>query len=138
MTDRLDKNTRSRVMASVRSKNTRLEEKLVAILNDDGLVDYARYAQGLPGTPDIAFEKQNVAVFLDSCFWHGCPKHLRRPSSNTVYWQAKIEKNIKRDRRQRAALRRLGWRAIRVWEHELGNPQGIIRKVRRALEGRSQ
>lgn len=121
-------------MSTIRSKNTRLEEKLVSILNNAGIISFTRYMQALPGTPDIVFEQAKVAVFLDSCFWHGCPKHLRRPSSNTTYWQAKIEKNIKRDRRQRAALRRLGWHAIRIWEHDLGNPQRVINKVRRILE----
>ena len=95
-------------MSTIRSKNTRLEEKLILILNSAGITGFTRYAKGLPGTPDIAFVQERVAVFLDSCFWHGCPKHLRRPSSNTDYWQTKIEKNIKRDRRQRTTLRRLG------------------------------
>jgi DNA mismatch endonuclease (patch repair protein) len=131
--DRIDKETRSRVMATVRSKNTRLEEKLTVILNTAGLTEYIRYAQGLPGTPDIAFEKQKVAVFLDSCFWHGCPKHLRRPSSNTEYWQAKIERNIKRDCRQRAALRRLGWSVMRVWEHDLKKPEKITKRIYQVL-----
>lgn len=120
-------------MSTVRSKNTRLEEKLVGILEKAELTNHTRYLQRLPGTPDIAFEEEKVALFLDSCFWHGCPQHLRRPSSNTEYWQSKIEKNIKRDRRQRAALRHLGWTAIRIWEHDLKNPQKVIKKVRRFL-----
>jgi DNA mismatch endonuclease, patch repair protein len=132
--DRVDKETRSQVMSTVRSKNTRLEEKLIAILENAEVTGFTRYANGLPGTPDVAFMDERVAVFLDSCFWHGCPKHLRRPSSNTEYWQSKIDKNIRRDRRQRAALRRSGWSAIRVWEHDLPNPPKVIRKVRRALK----
>ncbi|MDT5060627.1 MAG: mismatch endonuclease, patch repair protein [Acidobacteriota bacterium] len=134
--DRVNKETRSKVMSAVRSKGTRLEEKLVGILNGAGLTRHTRYLRGLPGTPDIAFEDAKVAVFLDSCFWHGCPKHLRMPSTNTEYWQSKIEKNIKRDHRQRAALRRLGWRAIGIWEHDLHNPQKVLGKVRRFLEPR--
>jgi DNA mismatch endonuclease, patch repair protein len=132
--DRVNKETRSQVMSTVRSKNTRLEEKLIAILESAEVRGFTRYAVGLPGTPDVAFMEQRVAVFLDSCFWHGCPKHLRRPSSNTEYWQSKIDKNIRRDRRQRAALRRSGWSAIRVWEHDLPNPPKVIGKIRRALE----
>jgi DNA mismatch endonuclease (patch repair protein) len=96
------------------------------------------YAKGLPGTPDIAFMERKIAVFLDSCFWHGCPKHLRRPSSNQTYWEAKIKNNIKRDRRQRAALRRLGWSVLRIWEHDLKNPASIVKKIYRVLEGRGQ
>jgi DNA mismatch endonuclease (patch repair protein) len=135
--DRVTKETRSKVMSTIRSKNTRLEEALVSILNSAGIKEFTRYAQGLPGTPDIAFTQEKVAIFLDSCFWHGCPKHLRRPSSNTVYWEAKIEKNIKRDRHQRTALRRLGWSVIRVWEHELKKPEGIVKKICQILQRRS-
>lgn len=131
--DRVDKETRSRVMSSIRSKNTRLEQQLVDILAQGGLTNYARYAEGLPGTPDVAFIKNKVAVFLDSCFWHGCPRHLRRPNSNQSYWEAKIERNIKRDQRQRAALRRIGWSGLRVWEHDLKNPARIIAKIERGL-----
>lgn len=134
--DRVSKETRSRVMSSVRSKNTRLEEKLVSILEGAGVHGFARYAPELPGTPDVAFMDKKVAVFLDSCFWHGCPKHLRMPSSNTEYWQSKIKRNVARDRRQRSALRRLGWSVIRVWEHDLQNPRQIYRKLYRALERR--
>jgi DNA mismatch endonuclease, patch repair protein len=137
MADRVDKETRSRVMSSVRNKNTKLEDNLVAILEAAGISGFARYGQGLPGTPDITFWGKKIAVFLDSCFWHGCPKHLRRPSSNKPYWEAKIEKNIKRDRRQRTALRRSGWSVLRIWEHDLRNPLKIIKKVSRGLEQRN-
>ena len=123
-------------MSAVRSKNTRLEEKLIEILESEGLTNYNRYAKDLPGTPDVVFRAERVAVFLDSCFWHGCPRHLRRPSSNTDYWQVKIEKNIRRDRRQRAALRRAGWSALRIWEHDLGRPQAIVKKIQRVLSAK--
>jgi DNA mismatch endonuclease (patch repair protein) len=134
MTDRVSKETRSRVMASVRSKNTKLEDRLVAILEGAEISGFVRYAHGLPGTPDIAFPKERVTVFLDSCFWHGCPKHLRRPSSNKPYWEEKIRKNIRRDRRQRVALRKLGWSVVRVWEHDLANAESISRRVSRMLK----
>jgi DNA mismatch endonuclease (patch repair protein) len=136
MVDRVDKETRSRVMSTVRNKNTKLEESLVAILEEAGITGFVRYGQGLPGTPDITFRGEKIAVFLDSCFWHGCPEHLRRPSSNKPYWEAKIEKNRKRDLRQRAALRRFGWSVLRVWEHDLKNPVKIIKKISRRLEQR--
>lgn len=134
MTDRFNRATRSRIMSTVRNKNTRLENSLVSILEEAGITGFERYAKGLPGTPDIAFIQKKIAVFLDSCFWHGCPKHLRRPSSNKPYWEAKIEKNIKRDARQRTALRRLGWSVLRIWEHDLRNPSKIIKKISRGLE----
>lgn len=67
---------------------------------------------------DIVFLRDRVAVFVDGCYWHGCPEHFRMPSSNTEYWTAKIERNRARDQRVSAALREAGWRVVRVWEHE--------------------
>ncbi|HEY6540594.1 MAG TPA: DUF559 domain-containing protein, partial [Ktedonobacteraceae bacterium] len=67
------------------------------------------------------------------CFWHGCPKHLRKPRSNEAYWQPKIESNIKRDNRRRAALRRRGWSVLRIWEHDLKCPEAVVKKIGRVL-----
>jgi len=119
MVDRVNTQTRSKVMASVRSKNTRLEKKVIQLLMEAGLGGFRRYPMRLPGKPDVIYAKQKTAVFIDSCFWHGCRFHLRMPASNVAYWRAKIERNMRRDTQARAALRRLGWRVIRVWEHEL-------------------
>lgn len=134
--DTFDKETRSRVMAAVHSQNTKLEQSLIAILEGAGLNGFICHEQNLLGKPDIVFQEAKIVIFLDSCFWHGCPKHLRRPKSNEVYWQAKIEKNMKRDRRARASLRRKGWSVLRVWEHDLKNSARIVKKVRSALEKR--
>ena len=135
--DTVDKETRSRVMATVRSKQTKLEQTFVALLEQAGITEFTCYAQELPGTPDIVFREAKVAVFVNSCFWHGCPKHLRQPRSNEAYWQPKLEKNIKRDRKTRAALRRRGWSVLRVWEHDLNHPTHVVNKVLRALERRT-
>lgn len=67
---------------------------------------------------DIVFTRQRLAVFVDGCFWHGCPAHGSRPRSNPAYWNAKIARNRARDRRQTEALTAAGWRVVRVWEHE--------------------
>lgn len=67
---------------------------------------------------DLVFTRSRVAVFVDGCFWHGCPEHCRMPSSNAAYWQAKIERNRARDERVDQALREAGWAVVRVWEHE--------------------
>jgi DNA mismatch endonuclease, patch repair protein len=125
-------------MSKVRSKNTGLEENFIAMLGAANIKGFTRHADELPGKPDIVFTKARVAVFIDSCFWHGCPKHLRRPSSNTAYWQPKIDRNVKRDRRTRAALRRMGWSVVRVWEHDMKKPASAVRRVSRALEKRAQ
>ena len=69
--------------------------------------------------PDFVFRKERVAVFVDGCFWHGCPKHATWPANRAAWWRAKIEGNRSRDRRVNRALRRAGWRVVRVWEHQL-------------------
>ncbi len=136
--DTFDQDTRSFIMAQVRSKHTGLEEKFMVSLKAARLGRFTRHADDLPGKPDVIFKKCKVAVFIDSCFWHGCPRHLRRPGSNQDYWQAKIDRNVSRDRRVRAALRRAGWSVIRVWEHEMKNPRNAINRIRRALANRQQ
>ncbi|MFD1812357.1 very short patch repair endonuclease [Rhodococcus gannanensis] len=68
--------------------------------------------------PDIAFTRSKVAVFVDGCFWHSCPRHGRRPATNTDYWSPKLAGNVARDRSNDAALRHEGWTVVRVWEHE--------------------
>ena len=104
-------------MRRVRGRDTSCELRLRSALHRRGL----RYSlrKPLPGKPDIIFVRARVAVFVDGCFWHGCPKHCRRPSSNKPYWDAKIDRNIARDRRVSRELRALGWRVIRVWEHDV-------------------
>ena len=67
--------------------------------------------------PDICFTRARVAVFVDGCFWHGCPEHGRRPATNRAYWLAKIERNRARDVRDTRRLQQGGWRVVRIWEH---------------------
>lgn len=67
--------------------------------------------------PDIVFPRRRVAVFVDGCFWHGCPDHCRMPGSNVDYWEAKIARNKARDARNDAALAGEGWTIVRLWEH---------------------
>jgi DNA mismatch endonuclease, patch repair protein len=73
----------------------------------------------LPGTPDIALVNPKVAVFVDGCFWHGCPHHGTMPKTNTAFWRAKIVRNRERDAEIDEKLRALGWKPIRVWEHDI-------------------
>ncbi len=94
---------------------------------------YVRSPKHLVGKPDFVFASKRVALFLDSCFWHGCPRHLRMPKSNLVYWTNKIEKNKARDSRQRRELRKQGWRVMKIWEHELKHPARVLAKVTRIL-----
>lgn len=71
----------------------------------------------LRGTADVVFTKARVAVFVDGCFWHRCPVHGAIPKSNTQWWIDKFEANVARDRQMDERLREVGWKVIRVWEH---------------------
>jgi DNA mismatch endonuclease (patch repair protein) len=73
----------------------------------------------LLGKPDFVFPKSRLTVFVDGCFWHGCPKHGHTPRSNTAYWRKKIARNIERDQEVNRELKKRGWRVFRIWEHEL-------------------
>jgi DNA mismatch endonuclease (patch repair protein) len=83
---------------------------------------------------DIVFRQAQVAVYLDGCFWHGCPEHGNVPSANDWYWPTKIQTNKARDRDTNATLRALGWRVVRVWEHE--DPDKAARRVFSAVRNR--
>lgn len=73
---------------------------------------------GLRTRGDIVWRGLNLVVFVDGCFWHGCPQHATRPSANAAWWAAKLDANIARDRRTDAALRARGWTVLRFWEHQ--------------------
>ena len=135
--DRVSTATRSRVMAAVRSRGTRLECAFGAALRAAGLRGFRRNVASLPGRPDFVMHAGRLAIFVDSCFWHGCRAHLRMPASRLSYWRAKIKRNLKRDRQVRRQLTRSGWQVIRVWEHQVTVPSRLCRvleKIRRALD----
>lgn len=80
--------------------------------------------------PDIVFIGARVAVFVDGCFWHGCPRHFRVPTTNARYWKEKIAANRDRDRRQKATLVIAGWAVVRVWEHSVNRrAKAIARRI---------
>lgn len=72
----------------------------------------------LPGRPDLAFTRAKLAVFVDGCFWHCCPRHGTMPRNNREWWRAKLDRNVARDRAKDAALAERGWTVLHVWEHE--------------------
>lgn len=107
----------SKTMSKIRRRDTKLELKVRRELHRRCLrfrVDYA----AVPGRPDIAFTRVMVAVFLDGCFWHGCPLHGTSPKSNADWWKAKITRNLERDARVRDQLEDLGWLVLRYWAHD--------------------
>ena len=96
---------------------------------------YRLHQKDLPGRPDISFPGARVAVFVDGCFWHGCPQHGRHPDHNREWWEAKIGNNQRRDRRNRRRLRAMGWSVVRVWEHE--DPVRAADRIERLWRSRS-
>ncbi|GGO52181.1 hypothetical protein GCM10012286_56600 [Streptomyces lasiicapitis] len=88
----------------------------------------------VPGMPrrtiDIAFAKARIAVFMDGCFWHGCPDHATSPKANAEWWRAKLDKNMARDRETSRHLEAAGWTVLRFWEHE--RPEDVAAAVDRA------
>jgi DNA mismatch endonuclease (patch repair protein) len=120
--DVFTKKKRSQVMTAIRSRgNKDTELKLVRILRKNRIVGWRRH-QDLPGRPDFTFRRQRLAIFVDGCFWHGCPKHGRKPTSNQSYWIPKLQRNRERDAAAKQALAKTGWQVIRLWEHELAAP----------------
>lgn len=81
--------------------------------------------------PDVVFTKQRIAIFIDGCFWHGCPVHGTTPATNQAYWGPKIEENRQRDARNTRELAADGWTVIRVWEHE--QPPWLVERVHAAM-----
>ncbi len=109
--------TRSEIMSRVKSKDSRAELALRSALHAEGLrLELHRRVEGV--TVDMVFPGSKVAVMVDGCFWHGCPKHATYPKSNQGYWLPKLAENRDRDKRQSARLRSARWRLIRVWEHD--------------------
>lgn len=116
MTDTVNKETRSRIMARVRNKDTIPELRLRKALFARGL-RYRLHRRDLPGKPDLVFPSRKAVIFVHGCqwHWHGCPR-CRMPATNTAYWETKISSNQARDRKNVAALRAKGWRVLIVWE----------------------
>lgn len=97
-----------------------------------------RRNQPVFGKPDFVFVMHRIAVFVDGCFWHACPKHSNMPANNRPFWKKKLTANKARDLAVNKALRQAGWRVIRVWEHELTkHPQSCVERIRKRLETRN-
>lgn len=120
MADTVSKNKRSEIMSAVKSKNTKMEIAFRKTLWQEGF-RFSKNSSKYFGKPDIILRKYKTVIFLDSCFWHGCKKHCRFPSSRRKYWIEKINQNIKRDKEVSEYYKRSGWKIYRIWEHEINN-----------------
>lgn len=116
---------RSELMSKVRGKHSSAERAIRSALHLEGLrFRLHRRIEGI--AVDIVFPGPMVAVFIDGCFWHGCPRHATFPKTNQDYWLPKLAENRKRDRRQTAQLRAAWWRVFRVWEHQCLPPAARV------------
>jgi len=118
MADVLTKKQRSYCMSRVRGKDTLPELFLRRALSEAKIRGY-RLHYKLLGKPDIVFSKKKIAIFIDGCFWHKCPKCFSSPQTNRIFWLKKINSNVKRDKFVDLELKKKGWKVIRIWEHEL-------------------
>ena len=135
MTDVFTKTKRSDVMSRIRGRgNKETELALAKLLRKHRITGWRRHL-AVFGKPDFSFPKLRVAVFVDGCFWHGCPKHANTPVNNRAFWQRKLAANRARDRKVNRTLWSRGWHVVRLWEHELRNPERCLRRIMRALSG---
>jgi DNA mismatch endonuclease (patch repair protein) len=142
VTDVVDAATRSRMMASIRGKDTTPELFLRRALHAQGF-RYRLGGSGLPGKPDLVFASRKTVVLVHGCFWHrhNC-KYFKWPGSNKAFWQVKLDGNFARDNRVKKELIKLGWRVLTVWECELRKtryilPNGAVNRVSRILATRN-
>ena len=116
-TDVMTRKQRSNCMSRIRGKDTVPEMILRRALWARGLRYRLHYR--ITGRPDIVFPKQKIAIFIDGCFWHGCPAHRTYPKNNADFWRTKIENNIARDADVTKILEAEGWTVLRFWEHQI-------------------
>lgn len=129
MADVFSKTKRSQVMSRIRGRGNKETELAVAkLLRTEGITGWRRHV-ALFGRPDFTFRKEQVVIFVDGCFWHGCPRHSNIPANNRSFWLKKLTGNKTRDRLVTRTLRRSGWRVLRIWEHDL-----IRKKQARCVE----
>ena len=134
MPDVFTKEKRSDVMSRIKGKgNKDTELAMIQILRKHYITGWRRN-QGVLGKPDFVFPKQRIALFVDGCFWHMCPKHFNMPKNNRAFWAKKLKGNRDRDKLVTRNLQQAGWRVIRVWEHELTKPERVAKRILRALQ----
>ena len=152
--DPLTPRQRSRVMAKVRARGNRSTEvALASAFRRAGITGWRRHlrvkynalssctraasakdAKATYTYPDFVFPDLTIAVYVDGCFWHCCPRHRTSPTHNSLFWRTKLESNKARDTRVTACLRKAGWTVVRIWEHTVKiSPDQCVRRVARAI-----
>lgn len=133
MADVLTEKQRKYNMSQIKSKNTKPELVLRKLLSENKIKGY-RLHKNIPGKPDLVFTKRKLAIFIDGCFWHKCPKCFIKPETRTDFWLKKITGNVKRDKEITYKLQEQGWKILRFWEHQLEKtPSRVISKIQNSL-----
>lgn len=139
MSDNLSPENRKKTMRAVKGKGTTLERRLFSTLVRMGLCGWRKNSAEVFGKPDVVFTDERVAIFVDGCFWHGCPDCKRKlPQTNRTYWKHKIERNRKLAVLHKKQLEKEGWTVIRIWEHEMHSKSDIEKiksKIHAATRG---
>jgi DNA mismatch endonuclease (patch repair protein) len=125
MADIFSKKKRSEIMSKVRSKETKMEVEFRKKLWRAGF-RYRKNASGQFGKPDVFLSRYKTVIFIDSCFWHGCKKHFKMPSTRIDFWERKIERNRQRDREVNKYYKKIGWKVLRIWEHDLKDDKKVL------------
>jgi DNA mismatch endonuclease (patch repair protein) len=126
---------RSHVMSRIRGRgNKSTEHKMIEIFRSAGITGWRRGSR-LLGKPDFVFSKEQIAVFVDGCFWHCCrrPGHSNLPVNNAEIWAEKLRKNVIRDKVVTRRLRKDGWIVVRFWEHDLRESNACVRRMKKVL-----
>jgi len=132
--DKLSSEKRSRLMSRVHHNNTAPEMMLRRALWSSGHRYRLKTSPKLPGSPDLLFPRTKIAIFVDGCFWHGCPIHGTQPKTNVVFWQKKIARNRERDVQVDEKLMLLGWHVVRLWQHEIEQDiSGCVAQITRLI-----
>lgn len=133
--DRLTQSQRSRLMATVKAKDTGPERIVRSALHMLGL-RFRLHVRSLPGTPDVVMPKHRTIVLIHGCFWHAhcCRRGRKTPRTNSDYWIGKRKRNRRRDRGVRSDLRKLGWRVIEIWECQTRDRPALVRRLRNFFE----
>jgi len=120
----MDAQSKNKSMQGNKRRDTKPELKLRKMLREAGFPGYRLQWKKVPGRPDIAYPGRKIAIFVNGCFWHRCPKcNLSTPKSNQEFWEAKFRRNVERDHRKIDELEALGWKVFVIWECELKEPK---------------
>lgn len=135
MADVFTKPKRSEIMSKVLGRgNKATEVVLIKVFRKFHITGWRRHLK-MFGNPDFVFHKMRLAIFVDGCFWHSCPKHGSQPLTNCSFWRKKLKNTVARDKLVNLTLRKNGWRVLRVWQHDLikKNEPKLVGRFRKVL-----